>query len=243
MKIKQTSRLTQLTARAFLVVIIAFSAVGLVGVGGESASAAKNFCRTKYPIPLGGSQSAAERASEQRGACQVGYDTQKCNAIKAGDFTTKAELRTICQKGVVQSKKDGVKPPSGDDTEDEDPSTPPSGGSSEPGKCPDNVLTFPTWYRGLQDPATCDIESPGSGETALGDFIWKIVLNVIEIALQLVGYLAVGFIIYGGFVYITGAGSPDKITAGRKIILNAVIGLVISIFSIAIVNLVLRGFE
>lgn len=121
-------------------------------------------------------------------------------------------------------------------------------------KCTNRVIGFPTWYRGLSktkgtdDPSTgvdersCEIKSPGTGQTALSNFIWRIALNVIEIALMLVGYLAVGFIIYGGFKYITGAGSPDKITAGRKIILNAVIGLVISIFSVAIVNLVVGGF-
>ncbi|MDB5165237.1 MAG: hypothetical protein JWM00_127 [Candidatus Saccharibacteria bacterium] len=110
-----------------------------------------------------------------------------------------------------------------------------------PANCPNTVLTFPTWYRGLQD-GDCNIKPPGSGNSGLSNFIWKIVLNIIEIALQLVGYLAVGFIIYGGFKYITGAGAPDKIVAGRKIILNAVVGLIISIFSIAIVNLINRGF-
>jgi hypothetical protein len=115
--------------------------------------------------------------------------------------------------------------------------------------CTPRVLTFPTWYRGLGKTigsgadATCEIRSPGTGPDGLSNFIWRIVLNVIEIALQLVGYLAVGFIIYGGFKYITGAGAPDKITAGRKIILNAVIGLIISIFSVAIVNLVAGGFK
>lgn len=115
--------------------------------------------------------------------------------------------------------------------------------------CTDRVLTFPTWYRGLSETkgsgtdATCEIKSPSTAPDGLSNFIWRIVLNVLEIALQLVGYLAVGFIIYGGFKYITGAGSPDKITAGRKIILNAVIGFVISIFSVAIVNIVAGGFS
>ena len=124
---------------------------------------------------------------------------------------------------------------------------PSSVNAAENPKCPDTVLTFPTWYRGLQK-SNCEVKSPTAfnsergKDDGLSNFIWIIVLNVVEIALQLVGYLAVGFIIYGGFKYITGAGSPDKITAGRKIILNAVIGLIISIFSIAIVNLIVRGF-
>jgi hypothetical protein len=114
--------------------------------------------------------------------------------------------------------------------------------------CTDRVLTFPTWYYGLGETkgsgadATCEIKSPGTGKTALSDFIWTIVLNGIEIAMQVVGYLAVGFIIYGGFKYITGAGDSGKIVTGRKLIINAVIGLVISLLAVVIVNIVLRNF-
>jgi len=119
-------------------------------------------------------------------------------------------------------------------------------------ECPkgsDRVLGFPYWYRGLAqtkgagDKATCEIKSPGSGNTAISDFVWKIALNIIEIAMVAVGYIAAGFIIYGGFKYITGAGAPDKITAGRKLILNAIIGLTISLLAVVIVNIVLRGFN
>lgn len=123
--------------------------------------------------------------------------------------------------------------------------TDPAPGSNP--KCPNNVLSFPTWYRGLQDDTTCEIKSPSDLKKVpeperLSRFIWTIVLNGIEIAMQVVAYLAVGFIIYGGFKYITGAGASDKIVTGRKLILNAVIGLVISLFAVAIVNIVLRSF-
>ena len=122
--------------------------------------------------------------------------------------------------------------------------------TSQAAKCTNRVLTFPTWYRGLGETkgsgakATCEIKSPADltnvpKDERLSRYIWTIVLNVIEIAMLLVGYLAVGFIIYGGFIYITGAGASDKIVTGRKLILNAVIGLVISLFAVAIVNIVL----
>jgi hypothetical protein len=99
--------------------------------------------------------------------------------------------------------------------------------------CTDSFLTFPSWYRGLTT-ADCEIESP----TVKGFevFIWTIVLNVVEIILNLVGYVSVGFIIYGGYKYMISAGSPDGMVAARKTILNAVIGLVISIGSVAIVR-------
>ena len=109
--------------------------------------------------------------------------------------------------------------------------------------CQNKVLLFPTWYRGLGKTSgkTCDIQSP-SDVGGISKFIWTIVLNIIEIALVAVGYISVGFIIYGGYLYIIGAGAADKIVAGRKTILNAVIGLVISFFSVAIVNIVVSRF-
>lgn len=103
--------------------------------------------------------------------------------------------------------------------------------------CNERLLTFPAWYRGLTE-TNCDIKNPGSLPGGIQTFIWTVVLNVVEFMLQLVGYLAVGFIIYGGFKYMTSAGSADGLTKSKNIIMNAIIGLVISIFSVAIVNLV-----
>ncbi len=116
-------------------------------------------------------------------------------------------------------------------------------------KCQSNVLLFPTWYRGLGTNTTdssgndtCEIKSPGSGQDSISTFIWTIVMNVIGMALVAIGYVSAGFIIYGGFLYLTGGGSPDKIAGARKTILNAVIGLIISFFSVIIVNIVTARF-
>jgi uncharacterized membrane protein len=72
----------------------------------------------------------------------------------------------------------------------------------------------------------------------MSQFVWKIVLNITEMLLHLIGYLTVGFIIYGGFKYMVSAGSSDGMAKAKTTITNAVIGLVLSIVSIAIVNLV-----
>jgi hypothetical protein len=101
---------------------------------------------------------------------------------------------------------------------------------------PPRLLTFPAWYRGLQRP-DCTIKSPADAG-GISTFIWSIVLNIIEIMLQAVGYISVGFIIYGGFKFILGTGTPDTVVKARTTILNAVIGLVISIASVGIVNAV-----
>lgn len=101
--------------------------------------------------------------------------------------------------------------------------------------CSQSLLTFPAWYKGLLD-GNCNIENPG--KIGLSKFIWTIALNIIQMVLNLIGYLAVGYIIYGGYKYMISAGAPDGMVKARKTIFNAVIGLVISIFSIAIVNLI-----
>jgi hypothetical protein len=101
-------------------------------------------------------------------------------------------------------------------------------------------LTFPAWYRGLAEPNAagngCDITPPESDN--IGGFVWHIVLNVIEIGLQLVGYAAFGFILFAGFQYLTSAGDPAQAARARQTIFNAAIGIFISFASIAVVNLV-----
>jgi hypothetical protein len=106
--------------------------------------------------------------------------------------------------------------------------------------CSVRILTFPTWFRGLVKVVDnkCVIESPDE-VGGVGPFIWHIVLNVIEIGLQLVGYITFFYILYGGFQFLTSTGDPSKAAKSRQTIINAVVGLAISFASIGIVNLVL----
>lgn len=101
--------------------------------------------------------------------------------------------------------------------------------------CDTSFFTFPAWYDGLVD-NSCNIEAPGQGNNSLRDFIVRIVLNVTEIILQIVAYASVIFVIVGGFKYMISAGSSEGMASAKKTIMNALIGLVISIFSVAIVN-------
>lgn len=106
--------------------------------------------------------------------------------------------------------------------------------------CDAYFLGFPAWYRGLGVGADCEIVAP-SAVDGIGPFIWIIVLNVVEMILRLVGYAAVGFIIYGGYKYMISTGSPEGIAGAKKTILNAVVGLIISIAAIAIVRTISSG--
>ena len=102
--------------------------------------------------------------------------------------------------------------------------------------CGDRLLTFPAWYHGLTN-GDCNIKSPTEAG-GISVFIWKIALNVIDFGMQLAGYVAVGFIIRGGFKYMTSVGEPGEVAKAKKTITDAVVGLIIAIFSVAIVNLI-----
>jgi hypothetical protein len=98
---------------------------------------------------------------------------------------------------------------------------------------------IPPWYRGLtkEENGSCVIVSPNA-VGGLQPFIWKIVLNGIQIALVVASLIAFFFILYGAFLFLTGGGTASQVEKGRKSILNAIIGLVISIGAVGITNLI-----
>lgn len=105
--------------------------------------------------------------------------------------------------------------------------------------CESRFLGIPPWYRGLTTVVNneCVIMSPESAG-GLSAFIWKIALNVIEMAIVATSYVAVFFILYGGFLYMTGGALPGQLEKARKTLINAVVGLVICLSAIALTNLV-----
>lgn len=104
--------------------------------------------------------------------------------------------------------------------------------------CENRLLGIPPWYRGLtnNNPPQCTIKTP-SDVGGISSFIWRIVLNGVEMAIVIIAYIAVFFILFGGFLYMTGGATPGQLEKARKTITNAVIGLVIAMGAIAINNL------
>ncbi len=101
--------------------------------------------------------------------------------------------------------------------------------------CGDSLFgIFPTWSKYIQD--SCDSEVELNN---INDF-WLIGLAAFEIITRLAGFIAVGFLITGGFFYMTSQGNPQKIAGAQKTILMAVIGLAVAFLSTAIVNFVGR---
>lgn len=108
------------------------------------------------------------------------------------------------------------------------------------------------WYYGLAakygdasgGEQTCAINKPGSDDKELAKFVWSIILNISYDLSLMVGYAALIFVVWGGFKYIMSTGEPQKVTEAKKMITNALIGLVIGVLATIIINtilIILRG--
>lgn len=104
------------------------------------------------------------------------------------------------------------------------------------GNCSDTnagFLGFPTWYKYLNVGTDCSFE-----DVVLPDDLGKILLAGFEIMLRVGGIVAVIFVIYGSIQYIISQGEPENIKNARTTIINALVGLVITMVATGVVNLV-----
>ncbi len=98
-----------------------------------------------------------------------------------------------------------------------------------------SFLKFPTWYKYLD---STRVANKCTVIFSFPDDFGKILLAVVEILLRVGALVAVGFVIYGGFQYITSQGEPDRASSARGTIINAIIGLVIAIIATTVVSFV-----
>jgi hypothetical protein len=68
-----------------------------------------------------------------------------------------------------------------------------------------------------------------------------LVLKILEIAVGVAGGIALLSVLFGGFKVLTSGGNPDGIKDGKEMITNAIAGLVLILFSVAILNII--GFD
>ena len=115
--------------------------------------------------------------------------------------------------------------------------------------CDDNedndFLGFPKWYKYLgQQPVKDEVSGATICNAKLNGIqdIWLVVAAVIELLLRVSAMIAIGFIIFGGVSYVISQGAPDKTKKAQTTIMNAVIGLVISIIATAAVSFVAGRF-
>ncbi|MDP2752838.1 MAG: pilin, partial [Nitrospirota bacterium] len=84
----------------------------------------------------------------------------------------------------------------------------------------------------------------GAVESALGLGDAKdprvVAASIIRVALGFLGVIALGLIIYAGFLWMTSAGNEQKIEQAKKILKNALIGLIIILASFGIVSFIIN---
>lgn len=98
-------------------------------------------------------------------------------------------------------------------------------------------------FSSAQGTDTFGVEAVDS-EIVLGNRdIRVVVAKIINAVLILLGIVAVVIVLYGGFVYMTSGGQEEKISQGKKILINGAIGLVIILSAFAIVQFVLSGLQ
>lgn len=120
------------------------------------------------------------------------------------------------------------------------------------GSCEKTFLGMRPWYMGLTESkadstgaSTCVIKGPdddkdGTATSAeMANFVWKIALNIMADISLMVGYVAIAFVVWGGYKYIMSNGEPGNVATAKKTITNALIGLVIAILSTVIVNTII----
>lgn len=88
--------------------------------------------------------------------------------------------------------------------------------------------------------AGAQFQTPSAGGTGLPNdtSISGFILKIINILLAIAGLVAVLFLIIGGFRYITAAGNEETAEKAKKIILNAIIGIVVIILAFVIVRVI-----
>jgi hypothetical protein len=115
--------------------------------------------------------------------------------------------------------------------------------------CKPNDALFgliPKWYKYLDVTKdslnNCHVNVGVTTSKGAIDFsnILLIGLALLEGLLRVAGVVAVAFVIYGGIQYVLSQGEPEKTVNARKTIVNAMIGLLITIIAVPLVSFVGR---
>lgn len=69
--------------------------------------------------------------------------------------------------------------------------------------------------------------------------IRETIASIINVALGLLGIVALVIVLYGGFKWMTAGGNDEQVGEARKIIISGVVGLAVIFSSYAIANFVL----
>lgn len=88
-----------------------------------------------------------------------------------------------------------------------------------------------------------DAGGPQPLSNPLADVDPRVIIGrIIGAVLGIIGSIALAIFIYGGFTWMTSAGSPEKVKKGRDMIIWAVLGLAVIFLSYTVVYFVIGAF-
>ena len=99
--------------------------------------------------------------------------------------------------------------------------------------CPDKTIRENESVSALSE---CNVEKTEGDKSLMSN-----VSMLINVFASVMGFLAVGMIIYGGFMLLTAQGDPAKIKRGKDVVTYSIIGVILVMLAYAIVNFVMNS--
>lgn len=99
------------------------------------------------------------------------------------------------------------------------------------------ALAFPALARALS------IDNVGASIGLAAPNFSVLLVNLVNWILGLLGVIAVAMIILGGFQWLISGGNEDSVTAAKKTIGNAVIGIIVVLLAWAVVHFTIGTIE
>lgn len=193
------------------------------------------------PNTSGGGTEFVYAGHRSAGSVQHGKITVEDASVQVGSDTTVAGVKLTNEDG----KSWNVYLPSGtvisalkDSGFTVDNKVDSSNGSNPPVPPPSfrptgSFLGMHAWYDGLVDSNGnfLQVTDDGSKGIRLSEFIWTIAANVAIDMAVIAAFAAIGFVLYGGYLYMFSGGDTGKVSGGKKTITNAIIGLAIAMLA------------
>ena len=157
-------------------------------------------------------------------SCKQAYDDNFCNGLSVEQINQCAQ-----DSATPAFKTNCIKQLQGDFLQ--------GSAATAAGSCSNKGISIlPTWYKYID--GTIDSSGHCSLNFTFPDDISAIMLALVEIMLRIAAIVAIGYVIYGAFMYLTTQGEPDRAAAARNTIVNAIIGLVIAIIATGVVSFI-----
>lgn len=92
------------------------------------------------------------------------------------------------------------------------------------------------------DPMDC-LSATGDVSGLGGNSVETILVNILNASLSLLFLIVLGFLIYGGYFWMTSMGNEEKVKKSKQILTASIIGLIIVLSSLSIINFISEALD